>query len=110
MGLVCSGRCGQDAVGPEPTAHTPTARRTIDKGIVAAAAAPNTPNDAAGNPDRGVRGEGSISKGDSNQLLGDANQSEEETVMPARTIMVGESPSHPVPGKSSSLISSVSLP
>ncbi|XP_050714552.1 probable 3',5'-cyclic phosphodiesterase pde-5 isoform X3 [Eriocheir sinensis] len=82
MGLVCSGRCGQDAVGPEPAAHTPTARRTKDKVAAAAASAPHTPNDTADNPEQGVRGEGSGSSGRK-------HSTEDPAAMPSRTLLVG---------------------
>lgn len=114
MGLVCSGKCGQDTVGPEPTTHTPT--RHTHK------ATPPPPQETVRkdipveNSDRSLRSECENRSESCQHPPNQQKQGSEEqgSGMPTRRLLVEESrrpapahdallPRHPPSGKSSSL-------
>ncbi|XP_069161580.1 probable 3',5'-cyclic phosphodiesterase pde-5 isoform X4 [Procambarus clarkii] len=84
MGLVCSGKCGLDTVGPEPDAHTPTHHgdkptfptQTLRKDV---------PTE---NSDRDLRSERDFGS-ELNKTQTDT-QEDLECGMPTRTLLVGE--------------------
>ncbi|XP_071540575.1 probable 3',5'-cyclic phosphodiesterase pde-5 isoform X3 [Panulirus ornatus] len=103
MGLVCSGKCGQDTVGPEPNTHTPARH---GRKATPAAQETHKRHVPVENSDRSLRSEcenrsASCRRPSDRQRLGGSEEEEEEeeerSDMPTRTLLVEES-RRPAPG------------
>ncbi|XP_069948734.1 probable 3',5'-cyclic phosphodiesterase pde-5 isoform X3 [Cherax quadricarinatus] len=94
MGLVCSGRCGLDTVGPEPDAHTPT-RHSNKTTAPLQTLRREVPT---GHSDRCVRRECQNRHEFNIQQTDRIQETDDLKEMPTRSLLVGESPAEDTDG------------